>query len=68
MALLTTLAGALSTSLSPHWLGLIDLDGSMGLQTLMQKLATPRADAAAAAGGEGKRKVEMDASQLGQLQ
>jgi hypothetical protein len=64
MDVLTTLAGSLSTSLSPHWLGLIDLDGSMGLQALTQKLATP----GSAAAGDGKRKVEMDLSQLGQLQ
>jgi hypothetical protein len=41
----------------------------MGLQVLMQKMATPGGSAAAAAvDGDGKRKVEMDLSQLGQLQ
>jgi hypothetical protein len=38
----------------------------MGLQALMQKMATP--GGSAAADGDGKRKVEMDMSQLGQLQ
>ncbi|WIA19931.1 hypothetical protein OEZ85_005819 [Tetradesmus obliquus] len=71
MDLLTTLAGALSASLTPHWLGLIDLDGAMGLQQLMQQLAAAGSAAAGAAGSDGggsRRKVEMDASQLGQLQ
>jgi hypothetical protein len=39
----------------------------MGLQALMQKMATS-GPAAAAGDGDGKRKLEMDMSQLGQLQ
>jgi hypothetical protein len=68
--LLTQLAGSLSASLSPHWLGLIDLDGSMGLQQLMQQLAVANSSGSDGDGGGGsqKCKVEMDLSQLGQLQ
>jgi len=59
--LLTRLAGALTASLSPHWLGLIDLNGYMGLQKLI--------DAAAPAGAskspsELKQRVEMTTQQL----
>jgi hypothetical protein len=82
LEVLTQLAGSLSASLSPHWLGLIDLDGGMGLQQLLQRLEAAKGGPAAAAGGDGgggaadggdggsnlKRKVEMDLSQLSQLQ
>jgi hypothetical protein len=37
----------------------------MGLQALMQKMAASGPAGGAAADGDGKRKVEMDMSQLG---
>lgn len=56
---LSALAAAVTSSLGPHWLGLIDIDGNLGLDRLMK--------AANAAGAEGKQKVELNLEQLGLL-
>jgi hypothetical protein len=63
--LLARLTGAVSASLSPHWLGLIDLNGQMGLQQLLDAAATAANNRASAA--DGKRKVELTAQQLPDL-
>jgi hypothetical protein len=49
---LSVLAGAATSSLGPHWLGLQDLSGNLGLDKLM-KAAAEDSD------GSGKHKVSM---------
>jgi hypothetical protein len=55
---LSALAGAATSSLGPHWLGLQDLSGNLGLDKLM-KAAAEESD------GSGKQKVELNLAQLG---
>eukprot|EP00775_Hariotina_reticulata_P007203 gene7203-7417_t len=62
MEMLTQLTGAVSASLSPHWLGLTDLNGQMGLQQLLDAAAAVAKDKITDA--DGKQKVEVTAQQL----
>lgn len=65
LEVLTALAGGITNSLGPHWLGLIDLNGQMGLDKLMKGAGE---GAGAGADGGGRRKVELNLGQLGSLQ
>lgn len=61
LQLLKELAGAASGSaLGPCWLGLIDINGQLGLDKLMKA-------ANEAAAGSGRQKVELNLGQLGML-
>lgn len=57
---LTALAGAATSALGPHWLGLIDVDGQLGLDRLMKAANEAEDDG-------GRRKVELNLGQLGGL-
>lgn len=61
LQLLKELAGAASGSaLGPCWLGLIDINGQLGLDKLMKA-------ANETAAGSGRQKVELNLGQLGLL-
>lgn len=62
LEVLSVLAGAATTSLGPHWLGLVDIDGQLNLDGLMRQ-KQQGVDAA----GDGKQKVELNLEQLGLL-
>lgn len=59
---LTALAGAATSALGPHWLGLQDINGHLGLDKLMKEAA-----AATDSNGSGRQKVELNLGQLGLL-
>lgn len=56
---LTALAGATQNALGPHWLGLTDINGELGLEKLVK--------AASAAADGSRQKVELNLGQLGLL-
>jgi hypothetical protein len=62
LEVLSVLAGAATTSLGPHWLGLVDIDGQLNLDGLMRQKQQ-----GVDAQGEGKQKVELNLEQLGLL-
>jgi len=57
---LTALAGAATSALGPHWLGLWDIDGQLGLDKLTKAANEADADG-------GRKKVELNLGQLGVL-
>lgn len=60
LEVLTALAGAATSALGPHWLGLHDINGHLGLDNLMK-------EAAADPNSSGRQKVELNLGQLGML-
>jgi hypothetical protein len=58
---LAALAGAVPAGIGSHWLGLTDIDGSLGLDAIMRAGGS----GGSADGSGGRRKVELNLSQLG---